>query len=87
MENCMITFRSVTPAQRGELLLHRSGFSCAIHRTPHILAEQGCGYSLSLEFRDANRAVELLRQGQVPFRKLYLRRESGAFEELGDIAP
>ena len=84
MKACWITFRSVTPAQRGEKILKAAGVSCVLRRTPGFMQEQGCGYSLSLEFREANRAVELLRQGQIPFRKLYLRRESGAFEELGE---
>jgi hypothetical protein len=31
---------------------------------------------------DAQRCVELLRDGQVPYRKIYLRRENGNMEEL-----
>ena len=82
MENCMITFRSVTPAQRGELLLRRSGFSCAIHRTPHILAEQGCGYSLDLPRSQLPMALELLRSKGIPFRKAYCTDQEGKLREI-----
>lgn len=82
MKFCMITFRSVTPAQRGEGVLRRAGFECSVQRTPRWMEEQGCGYSLRVRFQDAARCVQLLRDGDVPFRKIYLRRESGSVEEL-----
>ena len=82
MKICMITFRSVTPAQRGEGILRRAGFDCNIQRTPRWMEEQGCGYSLRLRHQDLEAALALLRDGQVPFRKVYLRRENGTMEEL-----
>ena len=82
MENCMITFRSVTPAQRGELLLHRMGITCTIQRTPHVLAEQGCGYSLNLSRRELPQALELLRSKGIPFRKAYCADQEGKPREI-----
>ena len=82
MKFCMITFRSVTPAQRGEAVLKRAGFECSIQRTPRWMEEQGCGYSLRVRHADAAGCVWHLREAQVPFRKIYLRRDSGAVEEL-----
>ena len=82
MKFCMITFRSVTPAQRGELALKRAGFDCSIRRTPKQMQEQGCGYSLQVRYGDAPRCVDLLRENQIPFRKVYLRKDNGATEEL-----
>lgn len=82
MKFCIITFRSVTPAQRGENVLRRAGFECSIRRTPRWMEEQGCGYSIQVRSSDAQRCVELLRDGQVPYRKIYLRRENGNMEEL-----
>lgn len=82
MRFCMITFRSVTPAQRGEGVLKRAGFECSIQRTPRWMEEQGCGYSLRVRQVDAVRCVEQLRDAQIPFRKVYLRKDSGAVEEL-----
>lgn len=82
MRFCMITFRSVTPAQRGEAVLRRSGFECSVRRTPRWMEEQGCGYSIRLRHQDAVRAVQLLRDAQIPFRKVYLRLENETLEEL-----
>ena len=82
MKACWITFRSVTPAQRGEKILKAAGVSCVLRRTPGFMQEQGCGYSLSLEFREANRAVELLRRQGIAFRKAYRIGEGGRTEEI-----
>lgn len=82
MKSCMITFRSVTPAQRGEGLLRRTGMDCSIQRTPRWMEEQGCGYSLRIRCQDIMPALEILRANDISFRKVYLRRENGKMEEL-----
>jgi hypothetical protein len=82
MKFCIITFRSVTPAQRAENLLRRAGFECSIQRTPRWIEEQGCGYSLRVRLQDAARCAEKLQEGEIPYRKIYLRRENGSMEEL-----
>lgn len=82
MKNCMITFRSVTPAQRGEGVLKRAGMDCSVRRTPRYMEEQGCGYSLRLACGDIPEAVRLLRQSEVSFRKVYMLREGGRPEEM-----
>ena len=81
MNDCLITFRSVTPAQRGESVLRRGGYKCSIRRTPKWMEEQGCGYSLHLNARDVQGAVQLLRKAQLPFRKIYVW-QGGDAEEL-----
>ena len=78
----LITFRSVTYAQRGERLLNRWGERCSLKRTPRWMEEQGCGYSLRLQTDNIERAVTLLRGEQLPMRKVYLRREDGSLEEI-----
>lgn len=82
MKYCIITFRSVTPAQRAEELLRRSGVGCTIQRTPKWMEEKGCGYSLRLGYQDALAASTLLRQGGIPFRKVYAMDQNGTPEEL-----
>ena len=82
MKYCLITFRSVTPAQRGEGILRKAGIDCTLGRTPRQMEEQGCGYSLRLRPMDASRGAMLLRQQQIPFRKVYLWMENGPLEEL-----
>jgi hypothetical protein len=82
MNDCMITFRSVTPAQRGEKALHRAGFTCSIQRTPRWMEEQGCGYSLRIRCQDVLHCTQILTTAQIPFRKVYRRRENGKLEDM-----
>ena len=82
MKFYFITFRSVTPAQRGEAALRRSGVECNLQRTPRWMEEQGCGYSLRLRHTDVPAAVSLLGKSGIVYRKVYLYRENGTFEEL-----
>lgn len=82
MEVCMITFRSITPAQRGENLLRRGQISCVLRRTPGWLQDKGCGYSLRLSKENVLDAVSLLRSAQIPFQKVYCQPETGKAEEV-----
>lgn len=82
MHECLITFRSVTPAQRGEAVLKRVGFYCTLSRTPKWMEEQGCGYSLRVRHSQVYACVQKLRQENVTFRKVYLLRQGGRTEEL-----
>ena len=77
-----ITFRSVTFAQRGEEILRRGGISSVLQRTPRWMEEQGCGYCLRLWAKELKPAAELLVREGVPFRKLYVQKESGELEEV-----
>ena len=81
MKNCMLTFRSVTPAQRAEEYLKRAGVTCTIQRTPRWMEEKGCGYSLRLWTADVKPALLALQQAQVPMRKVYLQGRDGQLEE------
>lgn len=67
----MITFRSVTFAQKGERRLKGGGIDCILQRTPRELSERGCGYCLRLQGKDAAEAVNLLRESQLAFGKVY----------------
>lgn len=79
---CIITFRSVTPAQRADRLLKKAGLTCSLGRTPRWMEEQGCGYSLRVRTLDVAAVVAMLRENNVSFRKTYLQRENGNLEEL-----
>lgn len=76
-----ITFRSVTPAQRGQRILQQAGINCGLLRTPRWMEERGCGYCLRLRSEDGSRAVGLLHQNQLSFSKIYADTERGV-EEL-----
>ena len=77
-----ITFRSVTFAQRGERVLLSAGIGCTLQRTPRWMEEQGCGYCLRLRMDGVYREGELLRQNQVPLRRVYVRRDDGGMKEM-----
>lgn len=82
MRFCLITFRSVTPAQRAERVLKEAGVDCSIQRTPRWMSEQGCGYSLRLRQNTVLQAASVLQEKQISYRKIYLHRENGVYEEL-----
>ena len=82
MKWCLITFRSVTPAQRAERVCGEKGIVCTLQRTPRWMQEQGCGYSLKLPFKNAYQAARLLGENEIAYRKIYLQKDSGKWEEL-----
>lgn len=82
MRSYYITFRSVTFAQRGERLLGTRGIRCALLRTPRWMEEQGCGYALKVWAKDVIPAVDALREGGVPLRRVYIQRGDGTLEEI-----
>ncbi len=69
----LITFRSITFAQRGERILKKAGIDCTMQRTPRALAERGCGYCLALRPGEALAAVELFRNQELHFGKIYAK--------------
>ncbi len=77
----LITFRSVTFAQRGDRALRGAGVEGILQRTPKQLSERGCGYCLRIRGRDAMPAVALLRERAIPFGKLYALTADGRVEE------
>jgi hypothetical protein len=82
MKYCMITFRSVTPAQRGEEALRRAGISCTLSRTPRKLEEQGCGYCLRLPRVQLAIALGRLMSGGISYQRVYEISEQGKWEEV-----
>ena len=59
--NWLITFRSVTFAQKGEKALKNGGISCQLQRTPKLLSERGCGYCLRMQMKDAMSSIETIK--------------------------
>lgn len=82
MNDYYITFRSVTLAQRAERLVSQSGVRCAIGRTPRWMEQQGCGYALRVRCGDIAATVAMLREHQLPLRRVWRQREDGQMEEV-----
>ena len=77
----IITFRSVTFAQRGERLLNRNNHRCVLQRTPKWMEQQGCGYGLKLRSDNIQNAALALAQDGVSWRKIYVW-EAGSYREM-----
>lgn len=82
MNVCFITFRSVTLAQRGEKVLKKKNIRCQLQRTPRWMEEQGCGYCLKMGCQEMPAAVEMLRDQNIDFRKVYRQQTGGNVEEV-----
>ena len=82
MADYIVTFRSVTPAQRGERLLHRMNIRCTLQRTPRWMEAQGCGYSLRIYEEQIQRVMALFWERNLPFRKVYRVDDNGKTEEI-----
>ena len=79
--NWLITFRSVTFAQKAERALNKANIACTMQRTPRELSQRGCGYCLRLRAADAMAAVQLLREQQISYGKTYAITDNGKTEE------
>ncbi len=62
MNAILVTFRSVTYAQKAQRALERRGVSAYMLRTPREYAQRGCGYSLRISKKMADAALEILRR-------------------------
>ena len=81
MKHWLITFRSVTFAQRGERAMKKNGIPCVLQRSPKSISQRGCGYCLVLNDRDAIHGVGILQREQLPYEKVYAVTEEGKMEE------
>ena len=82
MKYCFITFRSITYGQQGERLMQNNKIQTQLLRTPGWMEKKGCGYCLRLQNRDVDKAVALLRENGVDFRRVYRKAEDGTLREM-----
>ena len=84
MKSFLLTFRSITQAQRAERAFARAGMGVVLRRTPRWMEERGCGYGVEVKCTDLRTGLEVLRQEKIPFRKSYLLHGDGVAEEVSD---
>ena len=82
MKSYLITFRSITLAQRAQKAMEQNNMHCRIRRTPRWMEERGCGYAVEVKLIDIEQGLMLLRQQAIPFRKGYRVSQDGTVEEL-----
>ena len=71
MRKDYITFRSITPAQRGQRVLRKAGIEAVLQRTPGYMQERGCSYCLRLSSTQTAAAVGLLERAGLSYSKVY----------------
>ena len=81
MKSYLITFRSITYAQRAERAMNQEGIRCNLRRTPRWMEQRGCGYALEVKLPDISVGTELLRREGIPFRKTYQLTADGTVAE------
>lgn len=82
MGYCLITFRSVTWAQKAESLIRRLGYQCVLHRTSRWMEAQGCGYSLRIPVEYVVECTRKLKENRILFQKVYQYNSLGEPEEM-----
>lgn len=82
MGYCLITFRSVTWAQKAETFIRRLGYHCVLRRTSKRMEAQGCGYSLRVPAEHVLVCVNKLKENQILFQKVYCYNSLGEPEEM-----
>ena len=80
-QDWLITFRSVTLAQKGERALKQADVFCSLQITPKMLSERGCGYCLRLRWYHGDRALDALREKGITYGKVYTIDEEGTARE------
>ena len=81
MKAYLITFRSITYAQRAEQALNREGIRCNLRRTPRWMEQRGCGYGIEAKLADGSQVTGILNREGIPYRKVYRLTQDGAVEE------
>ena len=79
--SAIIMFRSLTHAQRGIRALGAGGIPATLIRPPAGLSDRGCAYAALVAPRRLERALQVLRQSEVPRGKVFLPAEEGGYRE------
>ena len=82
MKYCFITVPTLTAAQMAESQLRRNGLQCRIQRSPKWMEEQGCGNGIMVAFDVFDKCITVLKNNRIPYKKVYLKDESGKMEVL-----
>lgn len=77
MNDYYFTFRSITTAQTGAAALQAAGLRHVLLRTPKVMAQQGCGYSLRVAAAWAAQAAQCLRQAGASYQRIYQQAAPG----------
>lgn len=82
VEYHLIMCRSLTYAQRASYTLERSGVRVNLVKVPQSVSQTGCSYGVRIPSRYLRKSIELLREKNVPFGKVFRYLSDGALEEV-----
>lgn len=77
----LLTFRSLTYAQRAARVLERAGVVGTVSRVPKAAAAKGCAYCVTIAARHKARAVDVLTLAGLAPERVLLRNADGTLEE------
>ena len=83
MTQYLILCPTLTWAQRAQRTLERAGISAAVVKAPQKLAENGCGYAVSV-YRRFDDALGLLRNAGLIKGKIFRRESGGEYTQIGE---
>lgn len=74
--------RSLTYAQRAARSLERGGVNTGVVKAPQPLSGNGCGYCVSVSFKNGGKAAAILRSEGLLQGKIYEQQPDGSFREV-----
>ena len=82
MNDCYVTFRSLTSAQQAAFEVSKYGIRSALIRTPKSLSSAGCGYALRVDQFFQQRIVKILKDSNIRFEQVVLSDNNGFRQEV-----
>ena len=76
----LLTFRSLTYAQRASRVLERAGVTATVSRVPKAAATRGCAYCVIVAARHRDRSLALLDTAGLMPERVLLRHSDGTLE-------
>lgn len=76
----LLTFRSLTYAQRAARVLERAGVTGTVSRVPKTAAAKGCAYCVIVAARHRDMAIQILASAGLGPERTILRNADGTLE-------
>jgi len=83
MINCLLTSRGATRAQIMQRVLAGAGIPAKVVRPPREIAEEGCGYAVSVPQQLLKSAQRVLANSAAAPGRIYCEEGYGVYKEKG----
>ena len=80
----LLTYRSLTYAQRAARLLERAGITGTVSRVPRSVGARGCAYGVLVSPRDRARAAKRLAEAKLGPERIFALEADGSVREADD---